>query len=87
MGPATSALPNDTAAPPESELPTTPTNPRPRRSDSGIERRIPSARETLATLPSFEADELLDFEPHDTIPAPPWLEELDEKAPAPTKAP
>jgi hypothetical protein len=38
-------------------------------------------------LPSFEADELLDFEPHDTIPAPPWLEELDEKAPTPTKVP
>jgi hypothetical protein len=87
MGPATSALPNDPAAARESELPTAPTNPRPRRSDSGIERRIPSARETLATLPSFEAEDLRDFEPHDTIPAPPWLEELDEKTSAPTKTP
>jgi hypothetical protein len=87
MGPATSALPSDPAAARESELPTSPTNPRPRRSDSGIERRIPSARETLATLPSFGADELLDFEPHDTIPAPPWLEDLDEKTSTPTKTP
>lgn len=36
------------------------------------ERRIPSARETMATLPDLEAES---FEPHDTIPAPPWLEE------------
>jgi hypothetical protein len=42
------------------------------------ERRIPSARETLATLPEIEADDF-DFEPHDTIPAPPWLEELEDK--------
>lgn len=87
MGPASSALPSDPSASRESELPTSPTNPRPRRSDSGIERRIPSARETLATLPSFEAEELLDFEPHDTIPAPPWLEELDERTSSPNKAP
>ena len=33
---------------------------------------------TLATVPEFAAEEL-DFEPHDTIPAPPWLE--DEIAP------
>jgi hypothetical protein len=78
MGPASSALPSDPAATRESELPTSPTNPRPRRNDSGIERRIPSARETLATLPELDADEL-SFEPHDTIPAPPWLD--DEIAP------
>jgi len=42
-----------------------------------VERRMPNARETLATLPEAEADEF-DFEPHDTIPAPPWLEELEE---------
>jgi hypothetical protein len=78
MGPASSALTSDPAASRESELPTSPTNPRPRRNDSSIERRIPSARETLATLPELEGDEF-DFEPHDTIPAPPWLE--DEIAP------
>jgi hypothetical protein len=42
-----------------------------------VERRVPSARETLATLPEIE-DDAFDFEPHDTIPAPPWLEELEE---------
>jgi hypothetical protein len=85
MGPASSALPSDPAASRESELPTSPTNPRPRRNDSGIERRIPSARETLATLPELDG-EGFDFEPHDTIPAPPWLEELDDAAPT-VKAP
>ena len=30
-------------------------------------------RETLATLPEIEDE--FDFEPHDTIPAPPWLED------------
>jgi hypothetical protein len=79
MAPASSALPSDPAATLESELPTSPTNPRPRRNESGIERRIPSARETLATLPELDGDEL-DFEPHDTIPAPTWLE--DDVAPA-----
>jgi hypothetical protein len=38
-------------------------------------------------LPSFEAEDLLDFEPHDTIPAPPWLEDLDERTSTPTKVP
>ncbi|HVY30544.1 MAG TPA: hypothetical protein VHB79_28490 [Polyangiaceae bacterium] len=38
------------------------------------ERRIPTARETLQTLPEID-DEAYDFEPHDTIPAPPWLED------------
>ena len=83
MGPARSALQSDPSASREGELPTSPTNPRPRRSDSGIERRIPSARETLATLPEFSGEEF-DFEPHDTIPAPPWLE---EEMSTPTKAP
>jgi hypothetical protein len=35
------------------------------------ERRGPAARETL--LPASEADPAFPFEPHDTIPAPPWL--------------
>lgn len=38
------------------------------------ERRIPTARETLQTLPELDTSEF-DFEPHDTIPAPPWLED------------
>lgn len=46
---------------------------------SRSERRIPSARETLATLPDLEAGNF-DFEPHDTIPAPPWLD--DEPSPS-----
>lgn len=48
------------------------------------ERRMPSARETVATLPELEADQF-DFEPHDTIPAPPWLEELEDKISPPHK--
>jgi hypothetical protein len=36
------------------------------------DRRIPSARDPLATLPDIGAAEC-DFEPHDTIPAPTWL--------------
>jgi hypothetical protein len=39
------------------------------------ERRIPTARETFATLPEIEDE----FEAHDTIPAPPWL---DDELPA-----
>ena len=38
--------------------------------DSG---RRPRPREQLATLPGVE-----DFEHHDTIPAPPWLDEPTE---------
>jgi hypothetical protein len=38
------------------------------------ERRLPSARETLATLPELDAG-TFDFEPHDTIPAPTWLDD------------
>jgi hypothetical protein len=45
-----------------------------RRSESRIERRAPNARESMATLPDGEANDF-DFEPHDTIPAPPWLED------------
>jgi hypothetical protein len=46
------------------------------------ERRTPTARETLATLPDSEL-QVFDFEPHDTIPAPPWLDEPeDDQAPA-----
>jgi len=44
------------------------------------ERRAPTARETLRTLPGpNEAD----LEPHDTIPAPPWLD--DELSPEPPR--
>jgi hypothetical protein len=39
-----------------------------------LDRRTPSARETMATLPDIEDSEF-DFEPHDTIPAPTWLED------------
>jgi hypothetical protein len=38
------------------------------------DRRIPTARETAATLPAID-ESSFDFEPHDTIPAPPWLED------------
>jgi hypothetical protein len=48
-----------------------------------MERRSPNPRDTLATLPEGEA---FDFEPHDTIPAPPWLDLEDEIAPT-QKAP
>ena len=56
------------------------------RSRRSSERRIPSARETLATLPELDADDFA-FEPHDTIPAPPWLDELEDKISPPHKAP
>ena len=46
----------------------------PRRSESRVERRAPNARESMATLPDGQ-DSDFDFEPHDTIPAPPWLED------------
>ncbi|MDF3069515.1 MAG: hypothetical protein K0R38_5116 [Polyangiaceae bacterium] len=70
------ALSSDPAAAGKTEPP--PTTERLRRSD----RRIPTARETLATLPEVEP-EAIDFEPHDTIPAPTWLDEplTEEKAP------
>lgn len=50
---------------------------------SRAERRSPTARETLATLPDLE-EAPFDFEPHDTIPAPPWL---DDDASPPHGAP
>jgi hypothetical protein len=62
------ALSSDPAAAGKTEPPAP--SERSRRS----ERRIPTARETLATLPEGGADEF-DFEPHDTIPAPPWLDD------------
>lgn len=80
MGPASNARPSDPSATNERSATQTP-----RRSDSGIERRAPSPRETLATLPELEAEQF-DFEPHDTIPAPPWLEELEELKSSPTSA-
>ena len=46
---------------------------------SGEHKRVPGARERLATLPDLDED----FEHHDTIPAPPWLDEpLDAPKPA-----
>jgi hypothetical protein len=68
MASESTALSSDPAAAGKTEPPAAPE--RARRS----ERRIPTARETLATLPEIE-DESFDFEPHDTIPAPPWLED------------
>ncbi len=78
MASESTALSSDPAAAGKTEPPTA--SERSRRN----ERRIPSARETLATLPEIEADEF-DFEPHDTIPAPPWLEELEDKISPPHK--
>ena len=57
--------------------------PAPSERTGRIDRLIPSARESLATLPDID-DDAFDFEPHDTIPAPPWLE--DELLP-PRKTP
>ncbi len=80
-------MPSDPAASTKTEPPAPSERTGPRRSDSRVmERRIPSARETLATLPSVE-DGDFDFEPHDTIPAPPWLDELEDKTSTPHKAP
>jgi len=50
-----------------------PPAPKPERTPTP-ERRVPAARDTLSTLPEQESDD--DFEPHDTIPAPPWLGDL-----------
>jgi hypothetical protein len=76
MASESTALSSDPAAAGKTEPPTPGEYPR-------SERRIPSARETLATLPELEADSF-DFEPHDTIPAPPWL---DDELPPPHKTP
>jgi hypothetical protein len=71
MAPERSALSNERTAAGTTEPP--PATERARRSD----RRVPTARETLATLP--EADvQAVSFEPHDTIPAPPWLGDPDD---------
>lgn len=77
MASESTALSSDPAAAEKTEPPS------PGEHSRRAERRIPSARETLATLPELEADDF-DFEPHDTIPAPPWLE--DELSP-PHKTP
>lgn len=76
MAPESHALSSDPAVAGKTEPPT------PSEMSRRVERRIPSARETLGTLPEIEGD--IDFEPHDTIPAPPWLD--DEISP-PHKAP
>ena len=85
MGPASRPLPSEPATSGQSEPPPASERaPGQRRSDSRVmERRLPNPRETLATLPEGEA---FDFEPHDTIPAPPWLDLEDEIAPT-QKAP
>jgi hypothetical protein len=71
MATQSQALSSDPAAAGKIEPPT------PSELSRCVERRIPSARESMATLPELEAADA--FEPHDTIPAPPWLE--DESAP------
>ena len=73
-------MPSDPAASANAE----PVTERPpaRRNDSRVmERRLPNPREALATLPEGQD---FDLEPHDTIPAPTWLD--DESAPT-QKAP
>jgi hypothetical protein len=47
-----------------------------------VDRRVPNERETMITLPDGESAEF-DFEPHDTIPAPPWLEDELSSLPKP----
>jgi hypothetical protein len=83
MGPASPTVSSDPVASGE-PAPTerSPSSPAPRRNDgprrnpSGVmERRVPTPRETMATLPEAEAEVDAGFEPHDTIPAPPWLED------------
>jgi hypothetical protein len=74
-------MPSDTAASGRAEPPTE-RAPAPRRNDSRVmERPVPGPREALATLPEGQD---FDLEPHDTIPAPTWLD--DEIAPT-QKAP
>ena len=67
MAPESTALSSDPLAAGKTEPPA------PSEHARRLERRVPSARETLATLPVIEDE--FDFEPHDTIPAPPWLED------------
>ena len=71
MASESTALSSDPAAAGKTEPPA------PSEHSRRLERRVPSARETLATRPEIDSDEFA-FEPHDTIPAPPWLEELEE---------
>jgi hypothetical protein len=71
MGPS-AARPTEPANAP-SDAPAS-DRPKWRKDSQVVERRIPSARETIATLPDID-EELVAFEPHDTIPAPPWLDE------------
>ena len=82
MGPASQARPSDPLAAGKSEPPV-----ESERTRRASERRIPTARETMATLPEHEAD-AIDFEAHDTIPAPPWLEdEIVTPQDAPQRSP
>jgi hypothetical protein len=75
MASESTALSSDPAAAGKTEPPP------PSEQSRRVERRVPSARETAATLPEVQGD-AFDFEPHDTIPAPPWLE--DEMSPTHT---
>jgi hypothetical protein len=74
MASESTVLPNDRADADKSEAAK-----RGQRGQGG-ERRVPTARETLRTLPEATASEL-DFEPHDTIPAPPWLDDENVSEP------
>jgi hypothetical protein len=69
MGTASQVRPTETAVAGQTEPPAAS-----ERSRIASERRIPTARESMATLPELEV-EAIDFEAHDTIPAPPWLED------------
>jgi len=80
MAPESTALSSDPAAAGKTEPPSAPE--RSRR----MERRAPSVRETMATLPEHDTDEFA-FEPHDTIPAPPWLDDVEDKISPPQDAP
>jgi hypothetical protein len=66
-----------------------PASERPR---SGERRRVSTERDPSATLSDAELEPLdttEDFEPHDTIPAPPWAEEssnAENPAPEPPRA-
>lgn len=64
MGHATTTLPSEPLASLQTERPAAP------RRESGIERRAVAPAQDA---PPEAAPEALDFAPHDTIPAPPWL--------------
>jgi hypothetical protein len=74
MASESTALPNDRAIAESGDTSL------PAKRGRNNERRVPTARETLRTLPEPASSEP-DFEPHDTIPAPPWLD--DEILPEP----